>query len=181
MNGSLGRRQLHAPQTFFGSFSLRLKRSSESLKSAALRFVWSSMTIWIRIIWKVRDFFVYILWEWSILPSSQKWSVEFLGLTVCASVCVCSVLSTPLECIANCVRECTISEPVLYFCSSFEKIQLSLMWCVQIFASQSRFSSDTVYRISFYSYMSVLPAYWMKKFDVKYTAERSTKLPFFLF
>lgn len=135
MNGSLGRRQLHAPQTFFGSFSLRLKRSSESLKSAALRFVWSSMTIWIRIIWKVRDFFVYILWDWSILPSSQKWSVEFLGLTVCASVCVCSVLSTPLECIANCVRECTISEPVLYFCSSFEKIQLSLMWCVQIFAS----------------------------------------------
>lgn len=32
-------------------------------------------------------------WEWSILPSSQKWSVEFLGLTVCECV-MCSVLST---------------------------------------------------------------------------------------
>lgn len=73
-------------------------------------------------------------WEWSILPSSQKWSVEYLGLTVCECV-MCSVCQPSLECIANCVRECIISKPVLNFCSSFEKIQLSLMWCVQLFAS----------------------------------------------
>lgn len=96
---------------------------------------------------------------------------------------LCVVCCQPsLECIANGVRECIISKPVLNFCSSFEKIQLSLMWYVQLFASLPVFVRlDVSYFVLFIYSMPVLPAYWMKNFDVKYTAEALINFLFPLF